>query len=436
VRAEKAATVTRRCACGGVVGPSGECAACRAKRLQREASGHAAAPPIVDEVLRSPGRPLEPGVRGEMEARFGHDFSRVRVHHGDAAEASATAVGARAYTVGTDVVFGAGGYRPESRAGRRVLTHELAHVVQQGDRPSTRPMQLSIGGIEDPLEDEAERAEESVESGEPAEVEKRTGEPGTMYRVPLLPPGVDIRLPFQAIKQAVDAVTASCDHQAALTWPDFTAALPKGGSPFSAETHFHFELGSAGGQQIVKAIFEPAASWVKPQFANAGTRAQNGCADHVDKCVRHFEAEEQAGREGATFGPLKPLPGCAASVVPDRSKIATSKDECETVYGAECDRVAGLESARLLAHEQAHYDLACALARKGTEEIMGGQAADAMLASVRRNSATQTSLYDTQAAHGCNGTAQARWEGDIRAGLPAVDLKAAPPPARRRGRRP
>jgi hypothetical protein len=75
-----------------------------------------------------PGRPLEPVLRQDMEQRFGHDFSRVRVHSGAAA---ADALGARAYTVGQDIVFGGSEYRPENPAGRHLIAHELAHVVQQ-----------------------------------------------------------------------------------------------------------------------------------------------------------------------------------------------------------------------------------------------------------------------------------------------------------------
>ncbi|MBX9585334.1 MAG: DUF4157 domain-containing protein [Gemmataceae bacterium] len=67
-----------------------------------------------------------------MEPRFGHDFSRVRVHTDAAAEQSARDVNARAYTVGNHVVFGAGGYTPSTGEGGRLLAHELAHVVQQG----------------------------------------------------------------------------------------------------------------------------------------------------------------------------------------------------------------------------------------------------------------------------------------------------------------
>ena len=163
----------RKCACGGMPGPTGECEECHKKkrlglqtklkvnepgdiyeqeadriadqvmataahagvsgpppRIQRfsgQPSGQMdAAPASVDQALASPGKRLDPAVRHDMEERFGHDFSRVRVHFGGAAEKSARDVNAHAYTVGHDIVFGAGG-----RQGVNWLTaHELAHVTQ------------------------------------------------------------------------------------------------------------------------------------------------------------------------------------------------------------------------------------------------------------------------------------------------------------------
>ena len=90
------------------------------------------APASVDEVLAHGGRPLENNVRHDMERRFGHDFSGVRVHSDQAAARSADDVSANAYTVGSHVVFGAGNYQPGSEKGTRLLAHELTHVVQQG----------------------------------------------------------------------------------------------------------------------------------------------------------------------------------------------------------------------------------------------------------------------------------------------------------------
>lgn len=85
----------------------------------------------VDQVVASPGQPLDRDTREFMEPRFGRDFSRVRVHTDAPAAGSAAAVNARAYTLGHHVVFGAGQYEPGTDDGRRLLAHELTHVVQQ-----------------------------------------------------------------------------------------------------------------------------------------------------------------------------------------------------------------------------------------------------------------------------------------------------------------
>src|SRR5262249_4466479 len=88
-------------------------------------------PASVDDTLASPGRALEPALRHDMEQRFGHDFSRVRVHADSLADRSTQDVNANAYTAGSHVAFAAGRYSPETDSGRRLLAHELAHVVQQ-----------------------------------------------------------------------------------------------------------------------------------------------------------------------------------------------------------------------------------------------------------------------------------------------------------------
>jgi hypothetical protein len=186
----KSSILQRKCACGGAPGPTGECAACRRKRLgiqhkltinqpgdkyereadrvaeqvmrmpeprlqrqtepdddeeeeellqtkplaQRQGTGQTLAGvalPIVHEVLSSPGQPLDSATRGFMGPRFGHDFSQVRVHTDARAAESAEAVNARAYTVANNIAFRRGEYAPETLAGRRLLAHELTHVIQQ-----------------------------------------------------------------------------------------------------------------------------------------------------------------------------------------------------------------------------------------------------------------------------------------------------------------
>ena len=92
--------------------------------------GDRTAPESVREALRAPGQPLDASSRGYFEPRFGHDFSRVRVHSDAGAAQSARDIDARAYTVGNNIVFGAGRFAPGAAAGRQLLAHELAHVVQ------------------------------------------------------------------------------------------------------------------------------------------------------------------------------------------------------------------------------------------------------------------------------------------------------------------
>jgi hypothetical protein len=87
---------------------------------------------MVEETLGSPGQPLDSTTRSFMESRFGHDFSHVRIHTDTQAGDSARALDAFAYTVGKDMVFGAGRYQPQSTTGRQLLAHELSHTIQQG----------------------------------------------------------------------------------------------------------------------------------------------------------------------------------------------------------------------------------------------------------------------------------------------------------------
>ena len=165
----RAGLLQRTCACGGTSGFDGECEACRKKRLavQRHPAGPAVsadAPPIVYDVLREPGQPLDVATRASMELRFGHDFSRVRVHTDARAGASSEAVNAQAYAVGRHVVFGPGQYAPHSQRGLQLLTHELAHVVQQGT-DAALPAVLPISASSDVAEHDADDAAAATAAG-------------------------------------------------------------------------------------------------------------------------------------------------------------------------------------------------------------------------------------------------------------------------------
>jgi Domain of unknown function (DUF4157) len=118
-----------------------KCASCDEEhRIQRKenSAGPTVAPSTVHDALNSPGQPLETETRAFFEPRFGHDFSQTRLHYDDQAAQSAHDVNALAYTVGHDIVFGTAQYSPASHAGRRLLAHELTHVIQQRqDTPTT-----------------------------------------------------------------------------------------------------------------------------------------------------------------------------------------------------------------------------------------------------------------------------------------------------------
>lgn len=122
----------------GAALPSGKapCPACR-DDIHRSAS--------TDPQLRAAlslsgdGRPLDDQTRAFMEPRFGHDLSQVRIHSDDAADRASQALEARAFTVGRDVAFARGEYQPSSSAGRRLLAHELTHVIQGGAEVRRQP---------------------------------------------------------------------------------------------------------------------------------------------------------------------------------------------------------------------------------------------------------------------------------------------------------
>lgn len=102
-------------------------------------------PPIVQDVLLSPGQPLDAYTRAFFEPRFAHDLGQVRIHADTQAARSAQAVNALAYTVGRDVVFSAGTYAPRAPRGQRLLAHELSHVIQQGSSSSGSMLRRAPG---------------------------------------------------------------------------------------------------------------------------------------------------------------------------------------------------------------------------------------------------------------------------------------------------
>ncbi len=141
-----------------------KCATCEEEEekvhVQRKESSAAqpiAVPPIVGQVLNTPGQPLDASTRSFMESRFGHDFGSVRVHADAKAAESVRGINAVAYTVGQDIAFGASQYQTQTASGRKLLAHELTHVVQQSGRRG------SANRIHEVVDDDAsEREAESI----------------------------------------------------------------------------------------------------------------------------------------------------------------------------------------------------------------------------------------------------------------------------------
>ncbi|WP_088240836.1 DUF4157 domain-containing protein [Calothrix rhizosoleniae] len=192
----------RKCSsCGQNAVTGGKCSECSKKQqlLQRHATNQAESseiPPIVHEVLRSPGQSLDKDIRGFMEPRFGHDFSHVRVHTDGRAAQSARAIDALAYTVGENVVFGQGQYAPKNNSGKQLLAHELSHVVQQSNSIFSNSSPLAIDEAGSKFEAQAEQSANQVIHGSVPQpmsqhqttmVQRKTNDSSVPSPLPLLP---------------------------------------------------------------------------------------------------------------------------------------------------------------------------------------------------------------------------------------------------------
>lgn len=146
--------------------------------LEDETEGRS---PVLDVVGKGGGSPLDRDTQGAMEQHLGADLSDVRVHTDGQAAASAQAVGAKAYTVGNDVVFNEGAYSPGSTDGQQTLAHELTHVVQQRSGPvdgTPTGGGIAVSHPSDRFEQAAESSASSFVAGQSAAptAQRQTGE--------------------------------------------------------------------------------------------------------------------------------------------------------------------------------------------------------------------------------------------------------------------
>jgi hypothetical protein len=200
------------------------------QRKTQDPQGAGAMAPGLDSIaatLRQGGRALDPAARAFLEPRFGIDFSAVRIHTGSQAAASARAINARAYTVGSDVVFDTGEYAPHRDSGMRLLAHELAHVVQQGAARAASPGaggQATAGRIASAApqaiyRDTRSRVDETVEKeARRDEVDAFLASRLSLYKVALVGMQIHVSLPraYEWTKRYTDRALTEAAVGAAL----------------------------------------------------------------------------------------------------------------------------------------------------------------------------------------------------------------------------
>lgn len=190
------AAVQRKCACNSPAASSGACTKCDEQRylVQRQARAQAentALPHFIQVALRASGQPLDPVTRAFMERRFGYDFNSVRIHTDMHADQSSQRLNAYAYTLGRDIFFSAGQYQPHSRSGRRLLAHELAHVIQQKHSPSTIKTYSPVAS--GAAEREADLISEQVVAERPVAAIRQPVFPGQLASAPKSPAATGVK---------------------------------------------------------------------------------------------------------------------------------------------------------------------------------------------------------------------------------------------------
>ncbi len=255
------------------------------QRYARNEPGNAdTAPDSVDHVLARSGRPLDPGLRIDMEQRFGHDFSRVRVHSDTAAAQSARELNALAYTVEHNIVFGSGQFNPDAHQGRRLLAHELTHVVQQ-----TGPGALSSG---------------------PA-TGQQTSAPRTVQRAPIKPGEHGSTLPHREATNLLECIRIMGEQNAAYCRREVLGEEEPTSTPF----------------------VPPATSGGTPLSTGSGKTARilrmekaRDCAFTVTYSnVRQVDCDTAWKKEKGT---APPGPLCGASLVYDIVSVTATGSKC------------------------------------------------------------------------------------------------------------
>jgi len=369
---------------------SRKCAACeeeeKAKKLQMKPAGSAGAapgeaPPIVHEVLRSPGHPLDPSARAFFEPRFGLDLGHVRLHDDAQAALSARAVGARAFTVGGHIIF-ADNVDTVSESGRRLLAHELAHTIQ----PSA-------------ASDEAQHLPQSP-TGSGASSQIR-GDRTTRHA------------------GSVDHAVAQCQPDASQPGVDEVQKSLPAGAPAVFVDDFDPVLGeettvppqTATASSVQTSIQRSVASSVTIQRQPAPPTAAAGAPPAVAQTLSWSDF------------PLVPnrIDGASAQTGVRRSWRNDGTGFTVAFEPAQSWSVAADQTDALLRHEQYHLNLAVLIANKANAAA-GTMRAAALIDAFKTALRTHDRSYDQDTDHSRNTRLQTMWEQDIDAGVPEFPI--------------
>jgi hypothetical protein len=511
-----AGLLQRQCACGQhAIG--GECEECSKKKrvLQRalKCPVQNIVPPIVNEVLRSPGKPLDAKTRTFMEPRFGKDFSRVqtysveplnrqteltiakpddffeqeadrfanavlrkpeqpsradlssvRVHIDANASESAKAMNALAYTVGQDIVFGAGMYAPGTAAGNHLLAHELTHVMQQVSGLVSRRV--------------AQCAKISYRTLTWADFKGRP--PATDTKEALTSSGFDI--PSWRPTQVIDDTKKECTKENKSKSTEFKATISLNPVVFDSVVAYMDQDKSWAKDPLKdsgKAHCPKQGEMCENEFDKTASKAKKDCQTTVDECSEKFKSG--SSRYEITIDGTKLTITSAddcTKVLPTKCQdawmklftvdlkdangkrfaLANTKGKCKKDFVDQCNDYYAKHSPLILKHEQGHFDISNVMADKARKSLKAKAAMftatetkcgrrEAINAAVKSfdNMNAPTAIighgrdwknlndkvggndedYDQKTDHGNNDSEQTAWEAKIAAGLKEYDL--APP---------
>jgi hypothetical protein len=417
-----------------------------------------------------------------MEPRFGHDFSRVRVHTDARAASSARAVNALAYTVGEDIVFAPGHYSPQTKSGERLLAHELVHTIQQAPVAALSPTgiagsapllshfqgrmssldlqaqpKLEVSQPTGALEREADSvAQEILRFGAGASASAETGTPALAAQsavYPLLqrasepersepatkpqpvaapssakPPSKAIReipappqLEMLNLEIGEDALAGPYEQkQSDLSFSLPLAAVPSPCTPTTALTWSDFK-GTV-----------PQSPWgaeTHYELPTVGSGAKTRFRAKFIFAKSWVKPQYKYASDPAKNGCNEEIAECEAWLKENpggwwekEGEKATTIAECKTKLGPICNATAQWWSDWVLKHEQGHFDITCIFAGKANAALDAGKSLRAVMAAMNKKVNPQQKLYDEETNHSVNIGQQDAWDTKIASELPEVTI--------------